>query len=78
MTENWTPIETAAKNEDVEILVHSADGYFVAVWDRIANCFCEASSGDPLDDARAGSWSAPTHWMPLPKPPTEGASGDGK
>lgn len=75
MTDNWRPIETAAKNEDVEILVHSADGYFVAVWDRIADCFCEASTGMPLDGARAESWSAPTHWAPL-KPPTVGAKAE--
>lgn len=69
----WRPIETAPKGEtqmlvwdgeDISIACNDNDGrYWTAMADgRAAR---EDSYGD-IDDI----WIEPTHWMPLPAPPT--------
>ena len=61
MTE-WQPIETAPK-DGTEML---------AFWNR-SNVYGIASFDDGRWADETGEVSAPTHWMPLPEPPAEGA-----
>jgi len=63
---DWQPIETAPK-DGVRILAcwakHAPEfvGYGVVIWDAEACSWMEAVSE---------AVSRPTHWMPLPEPPT--------
>ncbi len=67
----WQPIETAPK-DGTFVLVYLAETYAhttqqicVAVWDDDLE--------DWMTDQLDGGWDfvAPSHWMPLPQPPTE-------
>ena len=64
----WQPIETAPKT-DKDILVAYRDGYFgdMAVtktnWDEVNNKWSKLFSNEYIQDI-------PTHWMPVPKPPS--------
>lgn len=65
MEQKWMPIETAPKC-----------GTYILVWNGESMTVCRWAFGC-WTLAQTGSWSAddecygPTHWMPLPKPPTE-------
>jgi hypothetical protein len=77
---NWQPIETAPK-DGTAILVYGADPcvyaddygcrapYFVAYWDN-------SDTDEPIwryasyDGGYYGACYKPTHWMPLPDPPS--------
>jgi len=69
----WQPIETAPK-DGTEILVYRKDAgvlviQFVAPYDMVGTHDTEpdwfTTYGEHIADV-------PTHWMPLPDPPTEG------
>ena len=67
---DWQPIETSPGYTTILVL---CDGeVFQAHWDELGWEFpfalyhgCGCCGGDPTMDQ-------PTHWMPLPAPPTEG------
>lgn len=56
----WQPIETAPK-DGIRILV--------TILGRPQNTYVVRWKNEKWED-QSGSWSYPTHWMPLPKPPT--------
>lgn len=64
----WQPIETAPK-DGTNILIAYRDGYFgdmvvtKAAWDEDKEKWDKLFSNEYIKDI-------PTHWMPLPKPPT--------
>ena len=55
----WQPIETAPK-DGTRVLIFSVDEVVVAHYE--GDMWCE-NEYDNL-------WHNPTHWMPLPEPPT--------
>ena len=62
----WQPIETAPKDE-FHVLVATQGYVTAAVWHSHAAGWYETNN-DPTD-----AWGFelfPTHWMPLPAPPT--------
>ncbi len=61
----WQPIETAPK--DKEILVAYVGNVMIARYSRALNGFPARWIGPYPDDFTYGG---PTHWMPLPEPPT--------
>jgi hypothetical protein len=71
----WQPIETAPK--DRNILVCEADGK-VSVASHTLQHFPRAKPSwvgmcrdeFVFDEAEGMIWFEPTHWMPLPEPPT--------
>ena len=68
----WQPIETAPKSINEEILLYAPDyhrGYVIGIW-------YGGHAAIPKDEEHwkdVRGWCeiepAPTHWMPLPKPP---------
>lgn len=79
----WKDIESAPKN-GTEILVWRRDAsVFIVRWEWAGDVVPKDRSGDPIEDYDEefhGWWSdaygwqqgidTPTHWMPLPPPPT--------
>jgi hypothetical protein len=70
---NWQPIETAPKMDGVLVLLHpsrcwseDAEPYDAEVgyWDDYTQSWQGAGS-------RAEDYTGPTHWMPLPEPPSQ-------
>lgn len=64
----WQPIETAPKDgKDVQVYVTESREQFVAFWSESDDGFCFATTkeGKPI------LVKTPTHWMPLPPPPTK-------
>ena len=64
---DWQPIETAPRNQPVLVAEAISDRYFVTVRElsrdyRGESVWTGGGYGDPPPD--------PTHWMPLPDPPT--------
>lgn len=80
MTDNWQPIETAPK-DGTWILVYCPEdtnrGHAVMHTARWMDFYQSAPdwAHGPLDDYfgsyREGLPSNPTHWMPLPAPPSD-------
>lgn len=68
--EGWQPIETAPRDQ---VLLLAAEYYGAGDW-RI-KCGCSLPGGGWL--VWGASWE-PTHWMPLPPPPTDSDSGMAK
>ena len=64
MTE-WQPIETAPKDDYQEILVFHNGGITIARWYEENQEWVYQHELLSLD-----SVASPTHWMPLPEPPT--------
>lgn len=60
---DWQPIETAPKDEDFEEIL---------VWNGDWVCSAVLFEGNWIDHFY--DIVTPTHWMPLPPPPTEGAN----
>lgn len=66
----WQPIETAPKDSEdglcptVLLLEHAKDGnfYYTGYWNRHQRQW--------LDNATSSIGLVPTHWMPLPPPPS--------
>ena len=56
----WQPADSAPLN--VEVLAHYAGGNIVVSWKENDNCWL---TGGSVDNGEI----APTHWMPLPRPP---------
>jgi hypothetical protein len=79
----WQPIETAPKDGDTEILIgkwftDDADGYYGDsrwLWIIQATYDLDGSMWDCFADTEIpaqnmNGFNKPTHWMPLPAPPT--------
>jgi len=75
----WRDIESAPPADwstDVDLWVLYPDGH----GERITDCRASMSNGRPDWHARNDEWGwqriygTPTHWMPLPAPPTKGTS----
>lgn len=70
--DGWQPIETAPKDEK-RVLLYSSDGVDIGAFNKWWNL----DSGAWLRDQTAEYdndgmvISPPTHWMPLPDPPTD-------
>lgn len=70
---NWQPIETAPKDEKSFLLIFRKSGRIcIAHWDaqkyhHRPNPFWKDFGPWGVGDMRRDS---PSHWMPLPKPPT--------
>lgn len=62
MKDEWQPIETAPKDEETEILIWTGISMYVATWSGVDDKWF--ASGLPF--------MMPTHWRPLPKPPSNG------
>lgn len=58
--QGWQPIETAPK-DGIDVLLFEDGKQYVASWS-------ETAGGQFFNDAE--HQHNPTHWMPLPKPPT--------
>ena len=56
----WQPIETAPKDGKTFILIVEYGYVYIGLFDN--DGYCQDMAGAGLD---------PTHWMPLPKPPTK-------
>lgn len=72
----WQPIETAPK-ERVTIIVSGlmygrGPGRWVVLahWDKHRQRFVDREAGDPNSDLGT-SLHEPTHWIPLPLPPSD-------
>lgn len=76
MKDDWQPIETAPKDED--IMLGGPESVDVGNWqDEVPDATESGVIVDPGMDAGwygcRGMWPGgeqPTHWMPLPSPPT--------
>ncbi len=73
MNSDWQPIETAPK-DGTRILVWDGDLLAVADWDQPhvcarTNAWCVGECDGEYND-RTTMWK-PTHWMPLPEPPSK-------
>jgi Protein of unknown function (DUF551) len=70
----WQSIETAPRNHGSEYLVSNDRGVFAAEFDPdwFDDGWWLISDGKDFERPLRGS--APTHWMPLPPPPTSPAS----
>jgi hypothetical protein len=79
----WKPIESAPKNGDELIGFRPDQGVFVFRWALMEEFVAKDMHGDPIEDYdedQADWWHdrwgwmedelRPTHWMPLPDPPT--------
>jgi hypothetical protein len=69
MADGWQPIETAPMDE-TPLLIW--DGKMMATahrWNIGQNWFWQADGADGYECEN--SFDEPTHWMPLPAPPTE-------
>ncbi len=82
----WQPISTAPKDGTEIIAFRPDQGVFVCRWGTLEEFVPKDMNGDPMvdyDEDFAHWWhdrwgwmegsDAPTHWQPLPKPPTEDA-----
>jgi hypothetical protein len=67
----WQPIETAPK-DGADILIFIPDMQNYPDNPRIVSAFWGICGW--TDNAAVGcqTWGNPTHWMPLPEPPTAG------
>ncbi len=65
--DDWQPIETAPK-DGTFILVTNGDLYAVAAW--LAGILTSEQDWSVSFGAGLPGKFKPSHWMPLPKPPT--------
>lgn len=72
MTNPWQPIDTAPMDAYESVLVYDADTEYICIAQYEKNAQPPFWSYDVHDLAsgRAGELKQPTHWMPLPSPPT--------
>lgn len=77
----WKPIETAPKNTDVLVFAYGSQ-YVACLIDDATDPWYREGSGPSdfdglwtVDDNKHGPYAlrggSPTHWMPLPPPPTK-------
>ena len=76
---NWQPIETAPTNKRVLIFIPKAEILGSAVYRAIKVVDLGATESRWHVSALYGGididpFYAPTHWMPLPEPPKDGAA----
>ena len=64
---NWQPIETAL-NDETPILAFDGDNITSVIWDVDFNWW---EILVPSEGYRDSDCIEPTHWMPLPEPPTK-------
>jgi hypothetical protein len=67
----WQPIESAPKDGTPVDIWCAGFRYTDAYWGRVANEWLD-EDGDPIKDYYG---EEPTHWMPLPSPPSRKATG---
>lgn len=70
----WQPIETAPRDGREIVLLLRGDGPLSYGFDIGFWCvgeFCYSGSGLPIEECR------PTHWLPIPEPPTPVTSEEG-
>jgi hypothetical protein len=71
----WLPIESAPKNGGW-VMVHDAGHeppVLIAHWHKRFGAW----AGTVLTTGRFVYWKNPTHWMPLPEPPTAELENEG-
>ena len=81
----WQPIETAPKCKPIllygKLRPHPDDQELYAHWDMLCRAvgFWDDIDEDwcPVGSTWKGPWLEPTHWMPLPPPPTKADSDGG-
>jgi hypothetical protein len=72
----WQPIETAPKQIGCEILAIGVNDHSDQYYDIVSWQGHEWKTFDPETDQYSWPVEPPTHWMPLPSPPSsEPASG---
>ena len=59
----WRPIETAPKDETEVLLFSSSEFYYVGK-------YCYEKDGETVWACGSFMLHGPTHWMPIPKPPS--------
>ena len=74
MTE-WQPIETAPKDGTWILGYHPKEWpiicwYMVCITDPMGNHY-EHEAWHRMNGAGVSMFNSPTHWMPLPEPPSE-------
>ena len=69
----WQPIETAPRDGTVILAAHSG-AVFDAWWDGVS-AWVDGTTSDITDDFVE---FYPTHWMPLPEPPTQEKTDEAK
>ena len=71
MKNDWQPIATAPKDL-TEVIVYDADseGVFIAQYEKNARPPFWSHDTHDIAVGRTGELLRPTHWMPLPEPPT--------
>jgi hypothetical protein len=72
---NWQPIETAPKNTYILVFMEGSVYEARRIWEEGYEWYAHWKF--PFADAHgcgccSGGDDHPTHWMPLPEPPTEG------
>ena len=76
---DWQPIETAPRDRKTEILLWfpwqglSVPGcYFIGIWGYANDESAEEWGNGPMwvDPNNSNPLGEPTHWMPLPTPPS--------
>lgn len=72
---SWRKIETAPK-DGTSILVYNKDGHiYEAKWDTRLGIWRFAVAEQHGCGCCGGNAEFPTHWMPLPEPPSRGERG---
>lgn len=69
-TPGWRPIETAPKDEGVQILVWDGEGISVARRSNFGDLEATVCGKLSVEDNGMLTNISPTHWMPLPEPPS--------
>jgi len=67
--QTWQPIETAPKGADLILLFSERDGVRAGYWDTVTEKN-QPHWFAPESQLVSGGITWPTHWMPLPSPPT--------
>lgn len=83
----WQPIESAPKDEFIDVLLYGTLGIGVGHWEPEHEA--DDAEGNPAKPVPAGWWgergywpcetdSLPTHWRPIPPPPVAPAQAEEK
>lgn len=72
----WQPIETAPKDGTLILVSFGAKGVRAVSWEDDLWCVDDDKHGPyPLRGYSYSTFTAPTHWMPLPAKPSEAMKG---
>lgn len=67
---DWQPIETAPEMETV--LLYAPGLVHVGHFNTTNNKWWTYTNGEgTISEVNLNSWAKPTHWMPLPEPPSQ-------